>query len=259
MQQYAGGGAPSPKPVDVISPAVMAQARKCTNEKCLRAWRDATSKKVKDFVPKESQSTALQNIKKEYEKNLARLRAAEASTTPAPKSTPAPAPKSTPAQPPPPLMAKAAPVDAAAIGAVISPVVMAQALKCTTEVCLRAWRDAHEDEIKANVPKDYQHFPLASIEKEYEKNLARIKQMEASTPTASPVATKKTPASTSQQAAAAILAAKSRNHSPIAILAIFSLGLIIGAIFLYAYTRNARLENTEHTMEMLKHPAMLSA
>jgi hypothetical protein len=225
----------------LISPIVMAEAQKCTTEVCLRAWRDAQEDKIKTVVPKEYQQFPLASIEKEYENDLARIKQAEASTPP-------------PAE-------RQSPVDFAAIGALISPTVMAEAQKCTTEVCLRAWRDAHEKKIKAVVPKEFQQFPLASIEKEYEKNLARIKRVEASTlMTTSPAATKApapsparaplAPVPAIQMAVADVAVApfpvKTWSHSLIGILFLLSLGLIIGGICLYANVFKVRFRQAEN-------------
>jgi hypothetical protein len=60
-------------------------------------------------------------------------------------------------------------------------IAMAEAAECSTEKCLQVWRDNQEAVIKSTLPKAYQRCSSVSIEKEYEKNLARVKHSNATT------------------------------------------------------------------------------
>merc|ERR1712066_335948 len=42
-----------------------------------------------------------------------------------------------------------------------------QVTSCSTDTCVKEWYKAKKAEIKKFVPKDYQHFQLTAIEKEY--------------------------------------------------------------------------------------------
>merc|ERR1711959_525235 len=60
---------------------------------------------------------------------------------------------------------------------------------CSTRQCLDAWRAKKEADMKKYTPKEYQHFAMASIEKEYRKNRARIDEAAAANQTDSSSAT----------------------------------------------------------------------
>jgi hypothetical protein len=171
-QKYLGG---SSKPVEKVT--------SCSTDTCVKEWYKAKKAHIKKFVPKDYQHFQLKAIEKECQKNLARIAKKNNSTN-------SPSTSDDLAKVPDALAAKLA---------IVPPMLLAQVSACTTKQCVENWRDKTEAEIESVVPKDYQHFAVASIQKEYKKNLARVAQANASNSTNSTgaflAATKATPQS----------------------------------------------------------------
>jgi hypothetical protein len=56
----------------------------------------------------------------------------------------------------------------------LPPLVMAEVAACNTRHCVEGWHEKTQAEMKQYTPKEYQHFAMAAIKKEYAKNLARV-------------------------------------------------------------------------------------
>merc|ERR1712050_724655 len=154
------------------------QVSSCTNKHCLEDWRNRTEAEVGTYVPKDYQRFAVASIQKEYKKNIARVAAKNNSTNGTSVSElssnhPFVAP-STHASVPDALAAELA---------IIPPMFLAQVSACTKKQCVEDWRNKTEAEVGTYVPKNYQRFALASIQKEYKKNLARVARAIASNST----------------------------------------------------------------------------
>jgi Zn ribbon nucleic-acid-binding protein len=225
MAQYSGGAAGSS---DSARGIAMAEAAECSTEKCLKAWRDNQEVVIKSTVPKAYQRCSSVSIEKEYEKNLARVKRSNASTA----------------------AATAPAVPTMDFSALIPPIAMAQAAACSTKECLKAWRDKQEVQIKSTVPKDVQHFALDSVEKEYEKNLARIKRASppepaahANTLAASPLAMSSDTGHREGSAKTAVVE-RFRSRSSISIFGFCSLGLLL-SITLYSRSRGCKTRRSQ--------------
>jgi hypothetical protein len=173
-------------PIEVFAampPMILAEVTSCSTDTCVKEWYKEKKADVKKFVPKDYQHFQLKALEKEYNKNLARIATKNNSTNGLSTSDD---------------LAKVPDALAAKL-AIVPPMLLAQVSACTTKQCVENWRDKTEAEIESVVPKDYQHFAVASIQKEYKKNLARVAQANASNSTNSTgaflAATKATPQS----------------------------------------------------------------
>merc|ERR1719356_1682659 len=155
-QQHIGGSSKS-----------VEQVTSCSTDTCVKEWYKEKEADVKKFVPKDYQHFQLKAIEKEYKKNLARVATKNNSTNGLSTSDD---------------FAHVSDALAAKL-AIVPPMLLAQVSACTTKQCVENWRNKTEAEIESVVPKDYQHFALASIQKAYKKNLARVAQANASNST----------------------------------------------------------------------------
>jgi Na+-translocating ferredoxin:NAD+ oxidoreductase RnfG subunit len=166
-----------------MPPMILAEVTSCSTDTCVKEWYKANEADVKKFVPKDYQHFQLKALEKEYNKNLARIATKNNSTNGLSTSDD---------------LAKVPDALAAKL-AIVPPMLLAQVSACTTKQCVENWHDKTEAEIESVVPKDYQHFASASIQKAYKKNLARVAQANASNSTNSTgaflAATKATPQS----------------------------------------------------------------
>jgi hypothetical protein len=239
MAQYNGGADGSS---DSSRGIAMAEAAGCSTEKCLKAWRDNQEAVIKSTFPKAYQRCSSVSIEKEYEKNLARVKRSNASTA----------------------AATAPAVPTMDLSALIPPIAMAEAAACSTEECLKAWRDKQEVQIKSNVPKDVQHFALDSVEKVYERNLSRIKRASPPEPAALADALAVSPLAMSSDTGHREGSAKTaaverfRSRSSISIFAFCSLGLLL-SITLYSRSRGCKRRRSQQRYADLEKDLRCSA
>lgn len=128
-------------------------AQEAKNETELRAWREAQTEQIENFVPEAFQKSGLKLVRQQYETRLAELRNTSSAVDQAAASTQAAGAQ----------VAAGAPM-------------MFSAAQCKTVKELKAWRDAQIARIKDSVPKPFQHFPLDSVEKEFKKQLAALEK-----------------------------------------------------------------------------------
>jgi hypothetical protein len=270
-----------PASVDFLAsmpPMLLAELTKCTTKKCVEEWRKKNEDGIKKYVPKDYQHFALAAIEKKCKQELARIEATKNATNTTNTSARAT------------LLSTLQTTDESEL-AVLTPIMLAKVASCSTKKCLEEWRNASITNIKKFVPKDYQRFPLASIEKEYKKNLARVEALKHSNVTSSSHATKPAEelksgtqvklkedtqeAATDKEAAAdkqkasrtnvtgIVLAAGKSESRPIKALSITSVALLSLVAGSYAIRLRSwrRTDGVEPSLEedLLKHPAMLAA
>merc|ERR1712054_756169 len=107
-----------------VSPIALAEADECTTKACLDKWKAEQEAYIKSSVPSAYQAFPLEDLEKEYKKDLAKIE--QSASIEAPK--------------------------AAALFAV-SPIALAEAHECTMKACLDKWKVEQEAYIKSSVPK----------------------------------------------------------------------------------------------------------
>jgi hypothetical protein len=263
-----GTAVASPASVDFLAsmpPMLLAELTKCTTKKCVEEWRKKNEDAIKKYVPKDYQHFALAAIEKKCKQELARIEAAKIAknATKATKNSTNTTNTSARAT----LLSTLQTTDESEL-AVLTPIMLAKVASCSTKKCLEEWRNASIANIKKFVPKDYQRFPLASIEKEYKKNLARVEALKHSNVTSSSHATKPAEAAGDKEKAlranvtGIFLAAgkpESRPSRALSITVVALLSLVAGSYAIRSRARR-RTDGFESNLEedLLRHPAMLA-
>merc|ERR1712151_895817 len=152
-----------------MPPMILAEVTSCSTDTCVKEWYKEKEADVKKFVPKDYQHFQLKAIEKEYKENLARI-AKKNNSTNGINAAPTTVPPTTM----PPTTTQALPASPIEVFAAMPPMILAEVTSCSTDTCVKEWYKANEADVKKFVPKDYQHFQLKALEKEYNKNLARI-------------------------------------------------------------------------------------